>query len=448
MPASRRVLFSFGDLTTSVPMTIVNFYQLWFLTDVAGLPPAQVGWALGAAKIWDAVNDPLIGLWIDRGGGRMGRRRGPLALAAPCLSLAFVLVWLVPPLPTAALALYYALAIMLFDTAYTVFHVSYNGMTPELAPDYDGRSSLNGIRMAFSLGGAILSVVLLTLLAPLVPEGRTRFALVGLVLGILSGLPAFAVLAATKGLDDSGPERGAAPALRESLAAVLGNRPFLRVTLVYFLTWTTATLISTVLVYFVSYRLRAPGQANYLILTAQVSAIAFIPLVVRLCRALDKRRALMLGCAAWMAVQLGISAAGPGALVLCYLLAALMGFGIATAYVVPWAMLPDTIDSARAATGARLEGSHYAFAAFFQKLGTAAAMWLVAQALAATGYRAPSAAEPLPVQPEAAVTAIRLALGLVPLVLLGAAILAASGYGLGRREQREARAAIEPAAEA
>ena len=40
-----KVLFSTGDLTTSIPLAIVMFFQLYFLTDVVGLPPGMASWA-------------------------------------------------------------------------------------------------------------------------------------------------------------------------------------------------------------------------------------------------------------------------------------------------------------------------------------------------------------------------------------------------------------------
>ena len=46
-----KLLFSTGDLSTSIPLAILMFFQLYFLTDVAGLRPDYAGWAIagGAA---------------------------------------------------------------------------------------------------------------------------------------------------------------------------------------------------------------------------------------------------------------------------------------------------------------------------------------------------------------------------------------------------------------
>ena len=131
------------------------FFQLFFLTDVARLQPALAAWAVGLPRFWDAINDPLFGLISDRIRSRWGRRRVLLLFGAVPLGLTFMLMWFVPPFSQAGLAVYYAVVFILFDTAFTVVHVGYNALTPEMTSDYDERSSLNGYRMAFSIAGTL-----------------------------------------------------------------------------------------------------------------------------------------------------------------------------------------------------------------------------------------------------------------------------------------------------
>jgi GPH family glycoside/pentoside/hexuronide:cation symporter len=158
----------------------------------------------------------------------------------------------------------------------------------------------------------------------------------------------------------------------------------------------------------------------------------FIPLTVWLARRLDKRRAFMLGSATWIVILLGIFGLNPGQVSLAYVLAALSGFGIATAYVIPWAMVPDIIEYDELRTGQRREGSYYAFASFFQKLATGAAIWAMGQALAWAGYITPPSGGPSPIQPPQAVQAIRFFAGPVPAVLLGLGIVCAWFYPITR----------------
>lgn len=429
-----KLLFSTGDLSTSIPLAIVMFFQLYFLTDVAGLRPDYAGWAVGISRIWDAINDPLFGVISDRIRTRWGRRRVLLLFGAVPLGLSFILMWLVPPFGQVGLAVYYALAFIVFDTMFTMVHVGYNALTPEATKDYDERSSLNGYRMVFSISGTLGAIILATVLGWYIEDQRLLYGLLGLVLGLVSIVPPLIVFRITR----EAPVEDLPQALpvRKALEETLSNKPFRLVMGLYLMSWTTASILAAVLIYFASYYLRVPDQANYFVLAAQGAAILFIPALVWLARKLDKRRAFILGTASWIAVVMGIYFLGPQQVGLAYLLAFLAGAGIATAYVLPWAMIPDVVEYDQVRTGQRREGSFYAFASFFQKLATGAALWAMGQALAASGYVTPTASVPFPAQPAEAISAIRFFVGPVPAVLLFLAIAFAWLYPITRASHR------------
>ena len=432
-----KVLFSTGDLTTSIPLAIVMFFQLYFLTDVVGLPPAMASWAVIIGRFWDAVNDPLFGLISDRIRSRWGRRRVLLLFGAAPLGLSFAMMWLVPPWGDLALTAYYAVAFILFDTIFTAVHVGYNALTPEMTPDYDERTSLNGYRMVFSIAGTLGAIIIATILGWTLTDQRALYAIIGVILGLISIVPPLIVFSVTR--ERPADELPEDLPVREALKATLTNRPFWMVMGLYLLSWTTASILAAVLVYYANYYLGVPDQANYFVLVAQGAAIAFIPLWVWVARRLDKRRAFILGTLSWIAVLIGIFALGPEQVTLAYVLAALAGSGIAVAYVIPWSMVPDVIEYDQLSTGQRREGSYYAFASFFQKAATGVAIWAMGQALALTHYITPRSGQPLPVQPPEAVQAIRTFMGPVPIVLLVLAILFAWRYPIGREQHRALR---------
>lgn len=430
LPLRTKLLFSTGDLSTSIPLAILMFFQLYFLTDVAGLRPDYAGWAVGLPRIWDAVNDPLFGILSDRIRTRWGRRRVLLLFGSVPLGLSFIFMWLVPNLGQIGLAVYYALMFIIFDTAFTVVHVGYNSLTPELTTDYDERSSLNGYRMVFSIAGTLGAIILATVLGWVISDPQTLYRLLGISLGLVSIIPPLIVfrITAEKPADDL----PAPLPLKESLKHTLTNAPFRNVMGLYLMSWTAASIIAAALVYFANYYLRVPEQANYFVLAAQSAAIAFIPLVVWLSKKLDKRMAFILGSLSWAVVLMGIFLIRSDQVGIAYILAGLCGFGIATAYVIPWAMIPDIVEHDQVRTGQRREGSYYAFASFFQKLATGAALWLMGQALAYTGYLIPTVGNPLPAQPEQAVLAIRIFTGPIPVLLLVVAVLFAWKYSITR----------------
>jgi GPH family glycoside/pentoside/hexuronide:cation symporter len=437
LPLRTKVLFSTGDLSTSIPLAIVMFFQLYFLTDVAGLPPALAGWAVGIGRIWDAVNDPLFGLISDRIRTRWGRRRVFLLFGAVPLGISFAMMWLVPPWGPLALTAYYAIVFILFDTVFTAVHVGYNALTPEMTPDYDERSSLNGYRMVFSILGTLGAIILATVLGWYIDDTQVLYAVLGAGLGLMSIIPPLIVFRVTR--ERPAEEQPEPLPVRDALVATLSNRPFRLVMGLYLLSWTTASILAAVLVYYANYYLRVPDQANYLVLVAQGAAILFIPLWVWVARRLDKRRAFILGTLSWIVVLVALFGLQPDQVTLAYVLAALAGSGIATAYVIPWSMVPDIIEYDQVSTGQRREGSYYAFASLFQKLATGMAIWALGMVLAFTGYITPELGAPLPEQPAEAVLAIRIAMTLVPIVLLVLAILCAWRYPITRERHRALR---------
>lgn len=358
-----KMLFSTGDLSTSIPLAILMFFQLYFLTDVARLRLDYAGWAVAIPRLWDAVNDPLFGMFSDRLRSRWGRRRALLLFGSVPLGLSFIFMWFVPPFGQLGLAIYYAIAFILFDTAFTVVHVGYNALTPELTSDYDERSSLNGYRMVFSISGTLSAIIFATVLGWYVTDSRLLFSILGIGLGLISIIPPLVVFNITK--EKSANEQPEPLPWLDSMKLTLNNQAFRFVMGLYLLSWTTASILAAMLVYFANYRLRVPEQANYFVLVAQGSAILFIPFWVWVAKKLDKRRAFILGTFTWIAVLLGLSALPADGITLAYILAGLAGSGIATAYVLPWSMIPDIIEHDQLQTGQRREGSttpsHHSF---------------------------------------------------------------------------------------
>jgi glycoside/pentoside/hexuronide:cation symporter, GPH family len=224
LPLRIKLLFSTGDLSTSIPLAILMFFQLYFLTDVAGLRPDYAGWAIGASRLWDAVNDPLFGLLSDRIRTRWGRRRVLLLFGAVPLGVFFMLMWIVPALEPVWLAVYYAVTFILFDTAFTIVHVGYNALTPEMTTDYDERSSLNGYRMMFSIAGSLGAIILATVLGWTITDTRLLFLIIGVGLGLIAMIPPLVVFSITQ-------ERQSASLpkplpLGAALKQTLSNRPF------------------------------------------------------------------------------------------------------------------------------------------------------------------------------------------------------------------------------
>lgn len=356
------------------------------------------------------------------------------------LGVFFAIGWLVPPFSQLGLAVYYTVAIILFDTTFTVVHVGYNALTPTLTYDYDERSSLNGYRMAFSLSGTLAAIVFATVLDDLLESEAMRFALIGVGLGVAAMIPPWIVCSVAK---EPANDQPSSLSFMASLKATLANRAFLMLMGIYLLSWTAASILASMLVYFARYYMQQHEQANYFVLVAEGAAVLFVPLCVWAMGKLDKPRAYMIGIGFWCIVLALISRLGRDSLTLAYVSAFLCGPGIAAALVVPWSMVPDVIEDDQQRTGERREGAYYSLVAFFQKLGTGIALWGMGQALSASGYVSPTDAVLVPVQPESVIQMMRWILGPVNILLLLVSLPLAWHYPINRESHQRLVAELE-----
>ena len=66
--------YGLGDAGTGLAATQLGFYLFPFFTCAAGLPAFIAGSLLTVIKVWDALNDPMIGWLSDHTNSRWGPR--------------------------------------------------------------------------------------------------------------------------------------------------------------------------------------------------------------------------------------------------------------------------------------------------------------------------------------------------------------------------------------
>src|SRR4030042_153350 len=93
-----KVAYGVGNLGQALFFNSVQTFLIFFYTDVVRLDPKLVGLAFAVSYgVWNAINDPLVGVLSDRTRSRWGRRIPYIAIGTPLTFLLFALVWS-PPL--------------------------------------------------------------------------------------------------------------------------------------------------------------------------------------------------------------------------------------------------------------------------------------------------------------------------------------------------------------
>lgn len=433
-----KMAYGAGDLGPAIVAAINGFFLNAFLLDVAGLRPAAVGTIFLIAKIWDAVNDPIVGALSDRTRTRWGRRRPWLLFAAIPFGLAFYLHWIVPPLDDTGKFFYYVIVAILFDSALTAINLPYAALTPELTHDYDERTNLSSYRMSFSILGGVLAAFLHTVIVGSFdnPIAGNQFS--AIIWAICITIPNFITFAFTREVHFL-EERPKGPGFFEGLRLAFQNRAFIHVTTIYLLSWLSIQFVQNNLLLYVKYWIGAEEQFGVLILAIQFSSFLFLLFWARLSQRLGKQQIYYLGMGFWILVSVILFSIQPGQLIPLFILAILAAAGVSIGYLVPWSMLPDVVELDELQTGQRREGIFYGFFVFLQKLGISLGIAISNYILELAGYINQVPGGPLPQQPPAALLSLRIFVSLVPAAILLISFWVVRAYPITRKKHQAMR---------
>ncbi len=439
LPVRTKLMYGAGDTGFSLTSTIIGAWFLRYLTDVVGLSPFLAAIPILVGKTWDYINDPLIGHLSDRMRSRWGRRRPFLLFGALPYGLAFILLWIKPPLEsTTALVIYYCVAYVIYELAATLVYMPYFALTPELTGDYDERTALTSYRMFFSIFASILAfVVPEIIIGSFDPEHAARVRLMAIIFAALSALPLWLTFAGTREREEFMHLKQ--PALREGLASAIRNRPFLFGTGLFLLTWVGVDVLQTSLTYFITYVVGREPETPIIMGAIFVTAIFTLPLWERLSRRWGKPKAYIVGIAFWAVVQLVLITLNTStAFAVLLVMSVLAGIGVGAAHVLPWSIIPDAIEWDEWKTGERHEGMFYSLITLAKKVTASIAVPIVGVVLGITGYDSA-----LPSQPAEAITGIRILTGPIPAVLLVGGIIFAIIYPLDKEKFSQIREELQ-----
>jgi len=439
-----KLAFGMGDFGPALTANIYIFFLMYFLVNVAGLNPGLAGSILLIGNVWDAINDPIVGVLSDRTQSRWGRRLPWIFWGAVPFGLTFFLQWLVPTQDKGLLFAYYILIALLSNSFFTIVNLPYTALTAELTQDYNERTNLNSFRFAFSLTGGVVALFMALAIIEIVKDRTQQYLLIGLVGAILSTVPLFlCVIGIRKAAVASEEHRLATTTFEEipfaqQFKIALSNRPFLFVIGIYLCTWLAFQNTAAILPFFVvNYMKLADRVSNQAAIAVQITALIALPVWTYVSKRVGKQATFMWGTGFWMIGQIGLWFLRPGDGTWIYPLTVLVGLGISTAYLIPWSMLPDVVELDELNTGQRREGIFYGFMTLAQKVCRGVGLFLIGLAMKQTGFKEAVPGQPLPEQPPSALEAIHITTALLPIALLIISLILVYFYPITREVYAE-----------
>ena len=412
-----KVRYGAADMGLALQQSAIQFFMLFYFSDVAKINPGIAGTALLVSKLsWDIVNDPLFGHLSDKTRSRWGRRRPYMMFAAIPLGLSFWLLFSLPEGLTGFVAFIAAFgAYLLFDTFHTMIQMAYYSMTAEMSTDYNERTSISSVRSFFSTIGYILGAALTTMIVGMLRDGagfteRASWSTTALIFGIF----AMIVVLFTALTVRNKPATNSAPVtmpIFKGIKHCLSNRPFRLFMLISAIVSVSFALMTTLLPYYLIYQLGMESELSFVMLVLLVTVVLFIFPVKKIADRIGKAKTYGIGLGLSSLVFIAAFFLPNEPTPLIYAVAFLAGVGLTGQYVFPASMVPDVVEYDEKMTGQRREGIFFGIWAMIGKVTGAFAIALAGWSLTWFGYQEGAA------QSAETLLGIRLFFAIVPAVL-------------------------------
>ncbi|MCX8180987.1 MAG: MFS transporter [Thermofilaceae archaeon] len=432
----QKLVYGLGNFGKGFFYYSVGAYLSFFYVDVLGLKPEYLAWALSIPYgLWNAVNDPLIGVLSDRLRTRWGRRVPLIAFGALLTALCFWLIWsphvLISEFSQQSLFIFLVIVLASFDLSLTAVTSGYEALFPEMFEDLAERSEASLYREMFALLGVISGFAVFPLLKSALSSSAGELGAWSQASLILCSVSLATILVSLLACREKNWSltAGNQPSLIEAFKLTLTNKAylaFLGADVVVFFLW---SWIPSMIPFFVKYVLMGGDEVNALMLGAMLlSAIAWWPLLRKFTLKTGSKTTFMVSAAVFvLSLQpLLFTSTLEQVLVLMFL----VGAGNAGLQLVRMICLSNVIDEEWLKKGYRREGAYIGTMIFFERLMYIVQGWLLALLLNAFGY-VPN----VPQTPSVAF-GIRVSVTLIPLATLLFLLVSMTFYPIGRREEQ------------
>ncbi|MFQ6832653.1 MFS transporter [Butyricicoccus pullicaecorum] len=416
------ICYGFGDLASQFVWTFVGSYLTIYYTDIVGLAPAIVSVIMMGARIWDAINDPMMGAIAERTRSKFGRFRPYIAFGCPFLAIFAVLTFTNPfGGGSAAGAIWAAVTYIIAGMLYTLVNIPYAALSGVMTEDANQRNKINTSRnIGMNLGMVIVNALSAGLALRFSGEGAEvanghGYMMTALIYAIIS-IPLFLIVFATA-KEKVQPMHGTqAFSFKDTVNNLVRNKYLMIITLIMLLQMTAFMGRIAVTSYYVIYCLGSFTMIALIMTIPSLGGIIgsfFVPFFAKR----FGKRAVLMGSMLIQAVGLLVIYFAPFdnitmVLVGCWI------FGLFNVgFPMTLSMVADSVDYMELKTGIRTDGTAYATYGLATKVGNAIGGSIGVLLLAAFGYVANAE------QTVEAMNGINIVVNLIPAILfiLGAA---------------------------
>ena len=155
-----KIGYGFGDMASSSFWKVFSYYLPFFYANIFGLSMVDAGLLMLITRIWDAVSDPMMGIIADRTHTRWGKYRPYLLWIAAPFSICGILLFTTPDWGYAAKLVWAYVTYILMMTIYTAINVPYGSMLGVMTDNSKEKTVFSSFRMFFAYTGSFISLLI------------------------------------------------------------------------------------------------------------------------------------------------------------------------------------------------------------------------------------------------------------------------------------------------
>lgn len=397
------IAYGLGDAGGCMVFGLVTSILQTFYTDVLILSPMFIMVMFVCARLWDAVNDPMMGRICDVAKvSKHGRYRVWFLRVAIPLSVSAVLLFVKLPgfsdgNGNLKAYIYATVTYILFGMVYTMLQIPYGSLASVITVDVKERSKLSVFR---AVGAAFGTMPVMVLQSFCFKKDKItgesvidyKVLIIGVVIMALASMLCLMItFFGTKERVKTEPKPHVKGATMASIKLLFGNKAIVAISMIAMLLLAGQMFTQSYYVYLIRYYFGKGG-----IFVTMPTILTYIPMAIlmgfapKLAHKYGKKEICTIGMVVTAICNFGMYFLKfinvDTALILFMVLCLISGFGLNFFVLQMWAMATDAIDDVEVKTGSEDNGTAYSFINFFRKLGQVIAAITVNGALLSMGY--------------------------------------------------------------
>ena len=457
VPMTQKIAFGVGMLANQMFPAAISIFIVVLVQDL-GFP----GWMWGvvslAPRIFDSLTDPIMGFISDNTKSKWGRRRQYVFIGAITMGISFVIMWqLFRDSSIDYNFAYFLFWSIVFYLGLTIFSVPYVAMGYEMSDDFHERTSIMAVaqwlgQWAWVIAPWFWVIMYDTTWFETADVAVRELAIwVGLGCAICAMVPAIFIKSKSTLEENYSPMKlknigGSLVKIWDSFGEAFTSAPFRKLCFATFLIFNAFNTVAAFTFFIIVYYLfngDAGAAGIWPTLFGSVGALCttflVIPIVAKMSKVMGKKKAFM--------VSQSISVLGyvmlwflfiPGKPYLFLIALPFFSFGIGSLFTIMMSMTADVIDLDELNSGKRREGVFGAIYWWMVKFGYAIAGGLSGAIFSIIGFDTA-----LEVQPESAITGLRLFFSGLPILGTLTAMYIMRNYDISEERANEITAQLK-----